>query len=358
MKIWIWSAQRRRQWGVLLICMALGVLFLMYADAAATGIRRGLSICGQLLIPSLFPFMVLSDFTVRSGLAHSIGRHLDGIMCALFGFSGAASVALVISLIGGYPAGAAAVTQLVSRADISPTSAKRLLRCCVNAGPAFVIGGVGAGMLGSPTAGVLLLIAHWVASLLVSLVEREPYTPTPSLRTPAVKTGAAVAQSIHAACSALLSMCGFVLAASALLSLTDALGGAFHIRSVWRCLFTCTVEVTGGCMEAASTGTAAPFWLGAALGFGGLAVHGQIASVTAEYRLIDRAFFRTRLLHALLGGCLSLALFSWFKPLRGAQAAAAALSSVTPSTDATALAALVAMMLMCVLFLHTLPKKR
>jgi len=356
-RVFIWSMQRRRQWCLAAVCVLMGVLFLVFGQAAATGVKRGLAVCGQLLIPSLFPFMMLSDFIIRSGLADSIGRYTSGIMRVLFGFSGSAAVAVVISMLGGYPAGAAAVNGLVSRGDIAPTHAKRLLRSCVNAGPAFVIGGVGVGMLGSAKAGLLLLCAHWASSLIVSFIDREPYVPTPRLRAPVPKTSAAVAASVHAASAALLSMCGFVLAASALLSLTDALGGATVVHSAWRCAFTCLLEVTGGCMEATEMGPLAPFWLGAALGFGGLSVHGQIAAVTAEYGLVDKAFFRARILHALLGGCLSFVLFAWLKPLSSTVAASAMLSSVTPRSDEIGMTALVAMMLMCVIFLQTLPKK-
>lgn len=358
MRILIWSMRHRRQWILCFSCIAAGLLFLLFPEAAATGVKRGLAVCGQLLIPSLFPFMVLSDFIVRSGLADSIGRHVSGIMRRLFGFDGCAAVAIVISLLGGYPAGAAAVSQLVSRGNITVDDGKRLLRSCVNAGPAFVIGGVGAGMLGSAKAGLLLLAAHWLSSLTLSLIDRRPYTPCKRIAAPAVSTSAAIASSVNAASKALLSMCGFVLAASSVVSLTDALGGATAVRSVWRCVLTCMLEVTSGCVEATDMGTLAPFWIGVALGFAGLAVHGQIAAVTAEHPLIDKAFFRTRLLHALLGGAFSLILFRLFRPLNIAVSAGATLSSVAPHTDDLGMTALVAMMLMCVLFLQTLPRKR
>ncbi|MBR5134864.1 MAG: hypothetical protein IKV35_04640, partial [Clostridia bacterium] len=140
--------------------------------------------------------------------------------------------------------------------------------------------------------------------------------------------------------------------------LTDVLGGAAVVRSFWRCGFTCLLEVTSGCMEAATLGALAPFWLGAALGFGGLSVHGQIAAVTVDRRLLDWRFFRTRLLHALLGGWFSFLLFAWFKPLPASvTASTAALSSVTKQNDAVGMAAVAAMLLLCVIFLQTLPRK-
>ena len=265
-----------------------------------------------------------------------------------------AAAAMIISLIGGYPAGANAVAQLCEQGEIGQTEARRLLRCCVSAGPAFIIGGIGVGMLGSAKAGVLLLAAHWLAFAVVALIERDACAPVPTKSAAAHSLGAAVADSVNAAASSLLSMCGFVLLASGVISLVDALGGA-ALPPVIRCLLACITEVSTGCVEAAGMGKLAPFWLGAALGFGGLSVHGQIAARTASLSLLDRGFVRARLLHALLGGCLSLLFFWRWHP--SAVATDAALSAFAPHSTALGMSGLMAMMLMCVLFLYTLPER-
>lgn len=358
MRVFIHSARRLRRVALLVLCIGAAVILLCFPQAAATGVKRGLAVCGQLLIPSLFPFLVLTGFLIRSGLVHAVGRHISRVTGRLFGFSGAAGTALLLSFLGGYPTGAAAVSGLYEQGSIDEREARRLLRACVNAGPAFVIGGLGVGMLGSVKAGLLLLFAHITASLLTTLVEREkPQQPSETLVPEAVGVGTAVAQSVHAATTALLAMCGFVLLSSALLSLLDAMGAAGLPQPLWRTLLACVLEVTNGCVEAAKTGIAAPFWLGATLGFGGLSVHGQIAVTTAPHRLIDRGFYRARLLHALMGGCLSAILFRLFPPddmavstLQGT------LSAFSQDTHPFAAAsALIALMLLCVLFLYTLP---
>lgn len=355
MRVAVWSARSLKRWGALTVCVAAALLLLWYPQAVQTGVRRGLAICGELLVPSLFPFLVLSGFVIRSGLASGIGRRLSPLMRRLFGFSGSAAAAMVISLIGGYPAGANAVAQLCEQGEIEQSEARRLLRCCVSAGPAFIIGGIGVGMLGSAKAGVLLLIAHWIAFAVVALIERDTYRPCRVRAAHVSGVGAAITDSVHAATSSLLSMCGFVLLASGVLSLTDALGGA-ALPPVWRCLLACITEVSTGCVEAAGMGKLTPFWLGAALGFGGVSVHGQIAARTAALSLVDRGFFRARLLHALLGGCLSLLLFWRWHPT--GMSAGASLSAFAPQSMAGGLSGLVAMMLMCVLFLYTLPQRR
>ncbi len=346
---------RRLRTGLLLAAAgALFVLLLLFPEAAGNGVRRGLSVCGQLLIPSLFPFLVLTGFLIRSGLLKRLSRVFEPLMRRVFGFSGEAAAAVLLSMLGGYPTGAAAVAGLLQREEISVEEGRRLLRCAVNAGPAFVIGGIGVGMLGSVEAGLLLLVAHLTASLITSLCERAPAVPHTSLPSPAVPLGSAVQDSLHAATESLLSMCSFVLLASTGLSLFDALC-TLPPHSLWRCLFSGVLEVSTGCLEAASAGELAPFLIGAMLGFGGLAVHGQIAAVTSRFHLLDRGFLRARLLHALLGGTLSFLLFRWFPPPNAAVAALASLSAFHEGNTAVSATALLALMLLCILFLQTLP---
>ena len=47
---------------------AFGVLIAL-PQTAAEGVRSGLTLCGQVILPSLFPFFVCSNLFVRAGCA-------------------------------------------------------------------------------------------------------------------------------------------------------------------------------------------------------------------------------------------------------------------------------------------------
>lgn len=305
-----------------------GTALLIWPDGVASGVSRGLSICGTVLIPSLFPFLVLAGLLVRSGLAESLGRRTEWLTRTLFGLPGCCGAAILVGMVGGYPAGGLAVGELVRKGAISQSEGKRLLRFCVNGGPAFIISAVGAGMLGSVRKGLLLFGAHIAVSLLIGMMGRRrsrqatAVSPSPSRKEKTNLPGAFV-DSVNAACRSLLYMCGFVVLFAALLSLADVSGLAGGFRwliscpfvrlgadpASFSCVFPCLLEVSCGCVEAAGNGPFAAFALGAALGWGGLSVHSQLAATLQEYHLIDRGFFAARLWHGLLGGGLSLLLF-------------------------------------------------
>ncbi len=356
MRVAVWSMRTVKTVGLTAVCMGAAVLLLMFPQAAGNGVRRGLAVCGEILIPSLFPFLVLSGFMIRSGVVGGIGRVLSPLMNRVFGLSGSAAVAMAVAMIGGYPAGANAVAQLYEQGEIDRREGQRLLRCCVSAGPAFVIGGIGAGMFGSAQIGVRLLIAQWIAFLAVALLERERQAPRPQATLSTMGIGASVAESVNAAAFTLLSMGGFVLAASAVLSVADAVGLFAGNNGIWRCLAACVTEVSVGCLEAARMGRLAPLWIGVTLGFGGLAVHGQIAARAMKLGLMERGFFRARLWQALLGGGLSWLLCRDLQPV-GVQASAV-LSAFAPEQTAAGASGLMALMLMCVLCLCSMPSHR
>ena len=61
--------------GVSYLLQNLGLL-IFGADISA-GIRSGISVCGDVVIPSLFPFMILAEFITLSGAADTLSKPLS-----------------------------------------------------------------------------------------------------------------------------------------------------------------------------------------------------------------------------------------------------------------------------------------
>lgn len=340
MRVWRLSVW----WTLLWACASVAIawLLLRYPEAAANGVRRGLAIASQVLIPGLFPFLVLGGWLTASGLCDRVGSWLSRPMAAL-GFPGCAASVWLIGLVGGYPAGAAAIAPLVQNGRLTESQARRLLCGCVNAGPGFCVATVGAGMLGSVRAGWLLWAAHAVAGTVTLLLlrgKRQPVTPQPL---PPLRLAEPLVTATRDAARSLLGMTAFASLACLLLSLMTAAEVAPSLRRAAACL----VEVTGGCMEAMHS----PFLLGFTLGFAGLSVHGQIASLLPFS--LDIRFFLARLLQGCLGGLLTL----WWLPPSVVQTFA------TPSgTEAQLFASAsalggVSLLTLCVTWLISMRKK-
>ena len=130
-----------------LILFLMGASLFLYPTQSAQGARVGVNLCLELLIPSLFPFFVLSSLFIATGFVQICSKPTEGMMRRVFGVSGPGAAAFCLGLIGGYPAGARAVAQLVEQSVCSQKEARRLSLFCNNCGPAFFLGAVGIGVL-------------------------------------------------------------------------------------------------------------------------------------------------------------------------------------------------------------------
>ena len=217
---------------VILIALLTAALALVTAPTQAmTGAKNGLTMCCNVIIPSLFPFFVLSSLAVDLGLAAYLGRLLEGVMRPLFRVSGCCAMAVVLGFVGGYPLGAKTALELYRQGLCTKTETERLLAFCNNSGPAFILGVVGAGIFGSGQIGLLLYASHCVASLLTGLLFRfygheDQRAKTTSYPKPieATTIPAAFTNGVVRSFSNLLNICAFVIFFSALLQLMSHFG--------------------------------------------------------------------------------------------------------------------------------------
>ena len=325
----------------LAVLTAVCLLLLHYPNAMATGISRGLSICSTVVIPTLYPFMVLAGVLANSSLCRRPGRKISAVTRWLFGLPGCCGPAILLSLVGGYPAGAIAIARLRERGQITAEETRRMTAFCINGGPGFVISTVGAGLLGSVQAGMMLYAAQVAVSIGIGIAlgrgrQARETSPTP------LSPPKPMAQVVSDTCAALLTMCGFVVLAAAGLSLAEGCGFTRGVAAALR-LDTAAVsaavaavtEVSCGCVALASGGALMPLWLSLALSWGGLSVQGQLAAVLPQERVLGWRFWRWRILHGVLSGGLAMGLFALFPPHRSTLSSDTAVVPYSVSVAAT-----------------------
>ena len=154
---------------MLLVLLLAAAGLLLAPQAAASGALQGLRACGTRVIPALLPFFVVSRMLTAFPLP-TAGRRADRLFRALFGVRAACLPALLTGLLGGYPAGAAAVTELYRAGALSKAEAERALCFCNNYGPGFFAGLIGAAVLGDVRRGLILYGLHALSALLTGLL--------------------------------------------------------------------------------------------------------------------------------------------------------------------------------------------
>ena len=313
------------------IIAALCALFVLITASprVIVCVSAGLRLCGELIVPSLFPFFVLSLLLGKLDFPEALGRRLSPLTERLFHVSGKGATALLIGLTGGYPMGPAYLAQLLERGQLSRGEAERLLGFCNNSGPAFLVGAIGAGVFGSVKAGLMLYSAHVLAALSAGILLRSgeaprkdrPFAPAAS----PLPFSRALSEAVRDAVPALLSVCGFVILFTVFTGLLEANGFLELFSKMLSALFPLgTQQIRALLLGFWELGSGVGALRGLALspanlalaaglvGWGGISVLFQSLAVLADLPVKTESMLLGRVLSAGLGGAFAWGLGSLF----------------------------------------------
>ena len=155
-----------------LLCLALlafGGAIIIYPERYVTSCFQGFAMWAECVLPSLFPFMVITLIAVKTGLAEKASLPLKKVT-GVFKLPPSAAACFILSVCSGYPAGSRTVSEFYESGVISKPDCSKLAYLCSTSGPLFIIGSVGFKMFGDKLAGVKILIAHVFAVTVISIL--------------------------------------------------------------------------------------------------------------------------------------------------------------------------------------------
>lgn len=320
------SAVFRITIAILAVLAAWGIVW--YTIPVTAGIQAGLLTCSNVVIPTLFPFMTLASFIASTDLADTISRPFSLITRYVFRLPSHLGCIIIMSLIGGYPVGAKAISAQLEQGRIDEKTASRMLCFCCNAGPSFVISAVGVGIFKSFEIGVILFVCQALSSVIIGALFslRQPVGAVSSAPKENTPYSTAFVWAVSGSVTGLLIICGFVVLFSALMRLFDALGvitalsgylgGGIFSSELLYSLISGVLEVTSGCISLSAAGfSIASIGLAAFLiSFSGLSIIFQVKSYLFRYKINFGSFFISRILHGSITCLLALAGLRIFRP--------------------------------------------
>ncbi len=291
-----------------LVFGATGMLLLILdAKTALSSAEEGITLCMTAVIPSLFPFFVLSAIinSALFGAKVSVLRPISRL-CRIP--AGAESI-LLLGLIGGYPVGATGISQGYKTGVLCRKDSERMLSFCNNAGPAFIFGLLSP-VLGNISLCWALWIIHILSAILVGIL-------MPGGSKESVAAGntqpLTLPQAMQIALKNMALVCGWVILFRVILGFTThwflwLLSPA--LLSVIAGIF----ELSNGCLSLVHIENISVRFLCAAgfLSFGGICVAMQTTSVAGELSL--RKYYTGKALQTVISLILS-ALFLIISPL-------------------------------------------
>lgn len=276
------------------------LLILRDPASAAEAARQASRIWAVSVLPTLFPFMVLSLLLVAGRSARTSGRFQTAPL-------------LILGLAGGSPAGAKLIAAQAAQGSLSPRQAQRLAAACITCSPMFVLGTLTI-FLDAPSLGLPMLASHWLGAWLTGLCcvvwtrdwKGRPGKQAGAQAVPPITLGEAISQSA----SAMLTVCGCMILFNVLLEAASSVvplspSGAAALGSV--------LEMAGGCARIASLALPndqAAALLCAAVSFGGLSIWTQNAAFLRNAGVRLPVQLAARVLHAVLSYAICRAMLA------------------------------------------------
>ena len=272
---------------------AFGTLLFVFNTAARDGVIKGLTICFNTVIPSLFLLTALSCFLAQSGVLQSVGRLFSPVTSKIFGLNGEETAIFLLSLVSGYPTGAKMLESLYNSRKICRKRANIMLIFCINAGPGFVISAVGGAILGSESDGKRLFLAMVLSAFIMAIfcsfflrkTENKATTPATNNQ----NLADVFVHSVSDSATSMFNVSAFVVAFSGIIEIFKTIGTDGKLKTVVLSLLEVTVGV-GNCTRN-NLQTVAFL-----VGFGGVSVILQVKSQAGKLNPKILSIFASRLI--------------------------------------------------------------
>ena len=326
---------------VTVIFIFIAYLF-MYPGEVKDSVRDSLNVGVDILIPALFPFLIISGIISSTYCGKIISYPLRFISKFIYGMPMQVAPALLSAYIGGYPSGINSLIELRNIGAIDDECCNMCSKYLIYSSPPFVITVIGASIFHSLRIGVLIFLAHIFSSILIRWIS---FPHIIKNRCNKIENfsyenmGDAIVNSCINSAKIIINMQAFVIISSVFLLVIKKIGlinllselfygisfGIIDNGLINSMLVGCT-EICSGVdlvsrLSYAQVALIAPFQIA----FGGICVILQLKSLCRQNNVNSSGLLKTRLLNAIATDIFSAPIiYAYYK------ANATFVSSATP----------------------------
>lgn len=277
-----------------------------------------------------------------------MGVLLEPIMRPVFGVPGCGAFVLAMGYTSGAPIGSILTARLRSQQMCSRNEAERLMSFTNNASPLFMFVAVSVGMFRNPALGVVIAGSHYSANLLLGVILRlySMGNATATNNSPGKSNllinalralfhaqrqdgrplGKLLSDAIKTSVTTLTTIGGFIILFSVIIEIAEQIGLIYILSrfillllqplgfnaALAKAVASGSLEMTLGAKMVSEATAPLPQKIAAVsmiLGWSGLSIHAQVASMISGTDIQLTPYVITRLLHGILAAVLSQVLF-------------------------------------------------
>lgn len=228
------------------VILSCAILFIFPAWCG-DGVKLGINLLLYSLLPAILPFMLFSNFLIKSNISHLAGAIVHPLFGRIFKTSKNGSYALIMGFLCGYPLGAKIISDLIQERQISQEEGNYLFKFINNPGPAFIQGYVISAVCAPKELRIPALLLTYLPSIIIGLVSGRKYSgfkhdkcSEESTNMPFSKI---VDDSIFDAFATTARLAGYVIIFSIISTLVINIPGLPHLAKT---ILVCMLEITSG----------------------------------------------------------------------------------------------------------------
>lgn len=307
----------------ILLLSFLGIQTIEHSTEVMESVRLGFDLWKNSIVPSLFPFFILSDFLIYFNFVEIISEFFRPFMQKFFRMRGVNAFILTMSMLSGCPSNAKYTQTLLEQNQITEKEATKVLRFSHFSSPLFIFGTVATIFLDQPKVGIFILLLHYLGNFFIGFIFRKDVVPLNQEKTSRKevffnlakkkkeKFGIFFTRIIQKNVQTLLTILGTI---TTFLVFTTLLNQVFQFPPILHSIFQGILEMTQGLKSIGLLSISLKWKVTLSifiLSFGGLSVHMQMFSILNE-KVKYTPFLFSRILHAFFSSILSYLLFDFF----------------------------------------------
>ena len=272
-------------------------------------IKFSFSICFNNLFPSLIPFMILSNILIQYNFIDELSSIFNKIMTKIFKINKNCSFAVIMSILSGTPSNAKYLKDLYDNNSITITDIKKCLNFCHFTNPIFILGTIGLTFLNNKKLGLIILISHYLASLLLGIFNKKENIIFIENKNSKEKKSFIniLNNSIINTSNTLLLILGII---TTCIIITTIINKTFNINENYKFIYG-FIEITQGLKYLSLSNlnielkTILSCFL---ISFGGLCIHLQVFSILDNKKIRYLPYLISRIIHSILSSFICFVL--------------------------------------------------
>ena len=292
------------------------LIFLMLINSynIMESIRFSFSLCINNLFPSLIPFMLLSNILIKYNFINDISDIFNKVMIKLFKVNKNCSFAFIMSILSGTPSNAKYLKDLLDNRLISIKDVRKCLNFCHFTNPIFIIGTIGLTFLNSKKLGLIILISHYISSIIIGLYNKSEISLNDNiLKLKNTKNNFIniLKESINSTSSTLLLILGIITTCTII---TCIINNIFLINNDLKFIYG-FIEVTQGLKYLSLSNFSIELKSiisSFLISFGGFCIHAQVFSILDNKKIRYYPYLLARFFQGIISSFLTLFIIKLF----------------------------------------------